>query len=395
MKSPREIVDERLARGEISAEEYSRLIEVLASSQQQENQPSQPEKQAKSALHVEAPTPPVHTTRPEPANKQSKAWLGWLFGVIGVLVVLMFLGVFNSKNNPKPLDPVIKPPDTSPFEAKFDIKLLGKIGGVKADDNVRNLLLNASPIDGIVNLDNRMRAESIQLPFYPGVSLIVVTQNWLPNNLILFFLYDGKTITRLNGKSEPIHKFNTTHPLVLNEETILPYLWYFGFFVRGEEGPFLIVNSPLAKEFQYNPNEIKFADSNKKVEDFRRPMTCRKNNKSKTYQCNALVVYANALFEAKFTVKPDGKVEMSEDKPLAKILSPKIELPISVSEVKSTFYQKTTSLEQSLDTDPNIHSHGGRTHTHPWPKNGVKHRHNNGPIGSKELPQKQLPDQSN
>lgn len=38
MNSPREIIDERLARGEIGVEEYSRLIEVLASTEkQQEN----------------------------------------------------------------------------------------------------------------------------------------------------------------------------------------------------------------------------------------------------------------------------------------------------------------------------------------------------------------------
>ena len=55
-------------------------------------------------------------------------------------------------------------------------------------------------------------------------------------------LDDGKLL-RLAGRSPPIHELNAAAPIRLTEHNVLDYVRFFGFFVRGEHGPFYVVES--------------------------------------------------------------------------------------------------------------------------------------------------------
>jgi len=80
--------------------------------------------------------------------------------------------------------------------------------------------------------------------WYDRGYLVGVYGGWTPHNLIFYYLYDGDDeMVRLDGKALGLHGFNARNPLKINESTVLPYLWFFTFFVRGDDGPFLLAQN--------------------------------------------------------------------------------------------------------------------------------------------------------
>ena len=84
------------------------------------------------------------------------------------------------------------------------------------------------------------------LPFYEQVVLIRLRdRTWLPENLQIFYLANQGQLTRLDGTSPPIHQTNADAPVRINDDNVLDYLRFFCFFVRGEDGPFLVEGSEI------------------------------------------------------------------------------------------------------------------------------------------------------
>ena len=82
------------------------------------------------------------------------------------------------------------------------------------------------------------------LPFYEDVVLIRLRDpSWGNKRLTIYFLTDQGILYRLMGQSPPIHEVNGKAPIQVTEDNVLDYLRFFCYFVRGEEGPFLIVES--------------------------------------------------------------------------------------------------------------------------------------------------------
>ena len=193
-------------------------------------------------------------------------------------------------------------------------------------EELEGFLEQITPIDG----RQKTSAQSTKvawrsLPFYERVVLIRVQDaSWTPRALKIYYLTLDGNLFRLNGTSPPIHEVNATAPIKLSEENILEYLRFFCFFVRGEEGPFLIA------EDMNNPDLPKMDDKTRSaVEGSIRPATYEGKNEQGFYLCDGVVFYSNALFIANFAVQPGGMIEMLDDEPILPDLPVKVDSPIA------------------------------------------------------------------
>lgn len=165
------------------------------------------------------------------------------------------------------------------------------------------------------------------LPFYENIAMIrVKDSSWDPAHLTVYYLVREGQLYRLNGTSPPIHEVNEVAPIKLNEENILDYLRFFCFFVRGEEGPFLIVEG---MDNPHLPKDKLDEASLKVIEGVIRPATYEGKNDEGFYMCDGIVYYSNALFIANFAIQPGGMIEMLDDDPVAADLPAKVDAPVS------------------------------------------------------------------
>ncbi|MEM6780453.1 MAG: hypothetical protein AAF569_01160 [Pseudomonadota bacterium] len=164
------------------------------------------------------------------------------------------------------------------------------------------------------------------LPFYEQVALIRVKDPaWTPKNLFIYYLTDQGNLYWLNGTSPPIHEVNAKAPIRITDDNVLDYLRFFCFFVRGEEGPFLISET---MDDPYVPTDVD--DKTKLViENTVRPASYEGKNEQGYFLCDAVVYYSNALFIANFAVQPGGMIEMLDDEPIAADLPVRVDAPVS------------------------------------------------------------------
>lgn len=168
-----------------------------------------------------------------------------------------------------------------------------------------------------------------ELPFHPDVPLLELRPG--PSSAAtgrLCFLYHGNSLYRLNGTSPPIHEVNGKETPRINEKTVLDYLCFFCFFVRGEKGPFLIVDQ-LDNAFLPELGERRA-----EVESvFRRPRVWGKDEQGH-WLVSGLIYYDNAMFAADFRVQPSGMVEMDNDTPLLVDLPARVNAPLELQQLR-------------------------------------------------------------
>lgn len=165
-----------------------------------------------------------------------------------------------------------------------------------------------------------------QLPFYDRVAMIRLKDpSWSPSNLVLYYLTDQGNLFRLNGTSPNIHEVNAKAPIKVTEDNVIDYLKFFCFFVRGEEGPFLIAESI---EDPYIPSDLDEKTATV-ISNTVHPATYKGQNEQGHFLCDAVVFYSNALFEAQFAVQPSGMIEMLDDDPIAIDLPARVDAPIA------------------------------------------------------------------
>lgn len=183
-----------------------------------------------------------------------------------------------------------------------------------------------NPIDGKFRATPDTKVSWRTLPFYERVVLIrVKDSSWAPQNLNIYYLTLDGNLFRLNGTSPPIHEVNAAAPIKITDDNVLEYLRFFCFFVRGEEGPFLIV------EDMSNPDLPKNMDAKTQtvVSGTVRAANYEGKNEQGFFLCDGVVFYSNALFIANFAVQPGGMIEMLDDEPIAADLPVKVDVPIA------------------------------------------------------------------
>lgn len=194
-------------------------------------------------------------------------------------------------------------------------------------EELAGFLDQINPIDGKYKVSpNTTEVAWRSLSFYENVALIRVQDNTWPNKkLKIYYLTDAGELFRLNGTSPPIHDVNARAPIRVTEENVLDYLKFFCFFVRGEEGPFLIAESV---DDHYMPQDMD-PQTKSVIEGTVRPATFEGMNDQGFFLTSAVVYYSNALFIANFAVQPGGMIEMLDDEPIASDLSDRVDAPIS------------------------------------------------------------------
>ena len=194
-------------------------------------------------------------------------------------------------------------------------------------DELTGFLEQVGPIGGKFKVSpGTTKVDYRMLPFYDNVAMIRVKDPaWSPADLFIYYLTDQGNLYWLNGTSPPIHEVNAKAPVKITDDNVLEYLRFFRFFVRGEEGPFLIAES---MDDPYIPKNID--DRTRSViEGTIRPATYEGKNEKGFFLCDAVVFYSNALFIANFAVQPGGMIEMLDDEPIAADLSVKVGAPVS------------------------------------------------------------------
>lgn len=198
---------------------------------------------------------------------------------------------------------------------------------VVTGEEMQGLLEQINPIDGRFRTSPQTTEVAWRsLPFYDQVVLVrVKDSSWAPKNLVIYYLTMEGNLYRLNGTSPPIHEVNGLAPVKISEDNVLEYLRFFCFFVRGEEGPFLIAEDMDNPYIPQNMDDT----SRMVVEGTVRPASFEGKNAQGFFLCDAVVFYSNALFLANFAVQPTGMIEMLNDEPIAADLPVRVDAPIS------------------------------------------------------------------
>ncbi|GJM17482.1 MAG: hypothetical protein DHS20C13_28090 [Thermodesulfobacteriota bacterium] len=182
-------------------------------------------------------------------------------------------------------------------------------------------------IDGAFEITERStRIFERELSFYPGVKLICLQDlEWNIINLRIYFLIYENQEYRLSGSPDPIHLMNSVLPIKIDENNVVDYLRFFCFFVRGEGGPFLVIED--AYDY-YLPNDLDELERSE-INDVVRPASIESIEREGICICNAIILYSNALFSAIFSISKSGKVVMLDDEPIVANLSIKVDAPLS------------------------------------------------------------------
>ena len=101
-------------------------------------------------------------------------------------------------------------------------------------DNKRTgFMIEAVKSAGLGNLfdPNTTEARMRSLPFYRSTKLYRLTNYATLPAFSLFYIGDGENYSYLSGDFDNMSFYNTPDNLILNEETVLPYLDFYFIFV--------------------------------------------------------------------------------------------------------------------------------------------------------------------
>lgn len=178
--------------------------------------------------------------------------------------------------------------------------------------------------------------KSRALPFYPKHRLVMAkSAAWTPRSAFLYWLVGEQGVYHLNGTSPPIHEVNAKSGQKLTADVVVPYLKFFCFFVRGEEGPFLIIDSldcPYLPKIMRAPNEEGEETHTEHELLASRYQSVRTfgTEEDGTFRVSATLFYSNAIFVADLLVQPSGMIEMKSDAPVMADLPVKIDAPLAI-----------------------------------------------------------------
>lgn len=196
------------------------------------------------------------------------------------------------------------------------------VGAWQASSRRDAILAKASLDRARYSTGERTEISERSLPYYRDTRLVRISDPaWAPS-LRLYYLVSENGFAELSGSSTPIHDVNEADPIQLSDATVLAYLCDFCFFVRGDEGPFLVVDDP---ENVFLPRDDARVTSAVR-QHFRPPRMYGRDDQGR-WRVSALDYYGTALFSCDFVISPSGEIEMTRDVPLA-IVGRAIDAPI-------------------------------------------------------------------
>ena len=181
---------------------------------------------------------------------------------------------------------------------------------------LRPQLVTTALADELESLDVQ-RIRSAPLIFYKNCSLVDLQLRRSGDNSERFVsalvTLTGAAI--LDGKSDLLHAINPYLLALTSNETASAYLRFYCTFVRGDSGPFQIVD-----EFGDLPNEaVEFLQKSQATREAISPLCLvdrGSENEEGWRRFVGCVLYGNALFQATFKVWDKGVVEIMDDQGL-------------------------------------------------------------------------------
>ena len=161
-----------------------------------------------------------------------------------------------------------------------------------------------------------LHARRCTLPFYRNHVLIDARLLGVAGIGQALLLHDGTQTIWLDGQSSPIHAVNELESLQLTAGTALEYVRYFLYAMRGEQGAFVLIESPD----EIGVDGPKAADGPMTVMELRErwtPLRLDGETEDGRLRVRATIAYADALFASTFALPADGGIQMIDDLPLA------------------------------------------------------------------------------
>ncbi|HEV7660369.1 MAG TPA: hypothetical protein VGO55_11040 [Allosphingosinicella sp.] len=172
-----------------------------------------------------------------------------------------------------------------------------------------------------------MDVQVFELDFYEDVELGVLTSPRLtPSDARLCFLRQGQRTWWLDGSSLPIHQVNALADLRIEQGNVLEYLAFFCFFVRGDDGPFFVVDRTDNPFVPPSPKRSEI------FENFRQPKIWGQDGNG-DWRLSALIYYGDAVFDCPFVVSLSGMIDMLSDFALVPEMGARIAAPLDAEGV--------------------------------------------------------------
>jgi AAA+ superfamily predicted ATPase len=124
----------------------------------------------------------------------------------------------------------------------------------------------------------------------------------------------------LDGTSAAIHDTNEAEELELTDDIVHDYVRFFLYFVRGDSGPFVLIESQgrlaLADGSESDGDASELQTREATIRGRITPLTTSSTDESGRWIVNGAVAYDNAFFAATLAVAANGEVEMIDDEPV-------------------------------------------------------------------------------
>ena len=114
-----------------------------------------------------------------------------------------------------------------------------------------------------------LKARQAWLPFYADHFLVDVTLHGVAGVERALLLHGRDRVFWLDGQASPIHAVNALESLELTEATVLDYVRYFLVAMRGEQGAFVLIESP--DEITAEPAAARAPRTRRRCESTREP----------------------------------------------------------------------------------------------------------------------------
>lgn len=215
-----------------------------------------------------------------------------------------------------------------------DLGVAGPVGGDSLfypDAEGWTALSDPSLVEDIDKSDEMAWDEDVvwserRLPFYPDEAsrlLRAKHPDW-PAATYLYYLSHEDALYWLDGTSPPIHLFNAQYTCDFEGDKALDYLKFFCFFVRGEEGPFYVLDG---RDAHYLPDGLERQELEKINECYQMPRQWGEDENGNR-RISTLVYYSNAVFVGDFLIQPSGMIDMTDDWPVVSDLTQQIDAPV-------------------------------------------------------------------
>ena len=156
-----------------------------------------------------------------------------------------------------------------------------------------------------------VQARCARLPFYDHYRLADLRITGVEGVHRAFVLFASEQVVWLDGDTAEVHYVNDLEQLALTADTVLDYVRFFVFIVRGESGPFVLIESAGMLAAGTAPPETLAARRAAVV-----PLVLQGRDKEGSFRAAATIAYGDALFRTAISIQADGRIEMTDDAPL-------------------------------------------------------------------------------